>query len=100
MDLLRSEKGLQRGVTLSTSIPSWVLDRLEAENFKQNITNKGNNNNKSNNKSIGYIVLPYMWGFWENFKDICSMHGIQSYLKGNRTLLNILVTPKGKDCVE
>ena len=53
--------------------------------------NKANNNN--NNKSTGYIVIPYAEGLCESIKNICGRYGIQTYFKENRTLKNNLVKP-------
>ena len=75
---------------------------MEAKNNKQNnATNSrsSNNNHKNNNKNInnkfiGHIVIPYMQSLGENFKNICSKFGIQTYFKGNKMLKNIFVSSK------
>ena len=51
-------------------------------------------------KTKGHIVIPYTHGLCESIKKICSKYGIQTHFKGNRTIKNILVSPKDKDPME
>ena len=46
---------------------------------------------------MGDIVIVYMQGLGESFKNSCGKYDIQTYFKGNRTLKNCLVSPKDKD---
>ena len=48
-------------------------------------------------KTKGHIVIPYAQGVCESIKKICSRYGIQTHLKGNSTIKNLLVSPKDKD---
>ena len=45
----------------------------------------------------GHIVIPYTQGLGEGIKNVCKRYGIQTHFKGNRTIKNILVTPKDRD---
>ena len=51
-------------------------------------------------KTKGHIVIPYTQGLCKSIKKICSKYGIQTLFKGNRTIKNILVSPKDKDPME
>ena len=54
--------------------------------------NKPNNKtNNNSNRSKGYIVISYT-------EILCE--SIHTYIEGNRTLKNILVTPKDKDTLQ
>ena len=48
-------------------------------------------------KSKGLIVIPYTQGLCESIKKICGRYGIQTHFKGDSTIKNLLVSPKGKD---
>ena len=45
--------------------------------------------------NIGYVVIPYTQDMAESFKNICGMYGIQAYSKGNTTIKQVLMKPKG-----
>ena len=45
----------------------------------------------------GHIVIPYTKGLCESIKKICGRYGIQTHFKGDRTIKNLLVSPKDKD---
>ena len=51
-------------------------------------------------KTKDHIVIPYTQGLCESIKKICSRYGIQTHFKGNRTIKNLLVSPKDKDPME
>ena len=46
---------------------------------------------------VGHMVIPYVQGLGESIKCTCSKCGIQIHFRGNRTLKQVLVTPKDKD---
>ena len=46
------------------------------------------------------MVIPYSKGIGESFKNICKKYGIQVYLKGGKTIKNLLVSPKDKDNIK
>ena len=48
----------------------------------------------------GHIVIAYTQGLCKSIKKICSKYGIQTHFKGNKTIKNILVSPKDKDPIE
>ena len=77
-------------------MPSLDLDRLENKNFQK--TKHKNNINMS--KSKWYIVIPHVYGQCKCIKNICIRYGILTYLKGNRTIKNILVSPKDMDPIQ
>ena len=97
-ELLRTEEQHIREVLTKCNYPTRALDRMGHKNYQQNKHNKANNKN-NNIKSSGYTVIPYTKGLCESIKRICSTYGIQTYFKGNRTLENILLTPKDKDAI-
>ena len=65
------------------------------------MTNKSSNNIRSNptcnNKP--HIVVPYIKGLSESYKNIYSKHGIQMHLKGCRTIKDLLVNSKDIDSI-
>ena len=50
-----------------------------------------------NKYNKGHIVIPYTQGLGDSIKKICRKYGIHAHFKGNRTIKEILVKPKGKD---
>ena len=50
-------------------------------------------------KTKGHIFMPYTQGLCKTIK-ICCKYGIQTHLKGNRVIKNILVSPKDKEWME
>ena len=42
-------------------------------------------------------MVPYTKGLSESFKSICGKYGIQAYFKGNITIKQTLMKPKGQD---
>ena len=76
--------------------PKWAIKKI----FKQQQNRKENKHRpRTTNKFIkrSYIVIPYVPGICESIKNIGKKHGVAVYFKGNRTLKNILVSPKDKD---
>ena len=53
-----------------------------------------------NNKSKGYIVIPYMQGLFESIKNFHGMYGIQTYFKGNGPTKNIFLSPEDRDLIQ
>ena len=49
------------------------------------------------NSTMGYVVIPYAQGLAESFKNTCGKYGIQTYLKGNTTIKQVLMRPKDQD---
>ena len=45
-------------------------------------------------------VIPYIQGLGESIKHTCTMYGIQTYFRGNRTIRQMLVRPKDPDSKE
>ena len=62
-----------------------------------NTTNITNTNTEPSNKTMGYLLIPYVQGLCESIKYICGKYCIQIYFQGKRKLKNILLMPKGKD---
>ena len=72
-----------------------------ADNTSQD-TNTSYGNSQTSTTSggrlnMGHIVIPYVQSLGESIKCTCTKYGIQTYLRGNRTLKQILVRSKGKD---
>ena len=63
------------------------------DNMKKKPTSRSNNSNIKRN----YIVVPYTRGLIESFKNLFKKYGIQVYLKGVRTIKELLVAPNDKD---
>ena len=95
-ELFRTEIEYLREVLTKCKYPTWALDRMEYKNYQQN---KPNTSNSSNNKSKGYIVIPYIQGLLKAFKTSVVSMACKHY-KGNRPLKNILVVPKDKDQIQ
>ena len=70
---------------------------------KKNMPNNNNtiinttNNTEPSNLPKGSIVIPYIQGICESVKNNCGKYGIQTNVKGNRTLMNILIIPKDNE---
>ena len=47
--------------------------------------------------SMGHIVIPYVQGLGESIKCTCTKYGIQTNFRVNRTLKQMLVSPKDQD---
>ena len=89
--------------------PKWALYRVErrltkppseASNDTNNQGTTGTKPTTNEVKTKGHIVIPYTQGLCKSIKKICSMYGIQSHIKGNSTIKNLLVLPKEKDPME
>ena len=90
-----------REVLTNCNYPSLVLHK----NFQQNKSDNTMNNSK--NKSIrksntydGYIARLYVEGLCKSIEDICCNFGMNTYFRGKRKIMNILVSPKDKDPVQ
>ena len=76
--------------------PKWAIKKV----FKQQQLRKENKHKpRTTNKSIkrSHIVIPYVPSICESIKNIGKKYGVAVYFKGNRTLKNILLSPKDKD---
>ena len=76
--------------------PKWAIKKV----FKQHLLRKEKKQQPTTtNKPIrrSHIVIPYVPGMCESIKNIGKKYGVAVYFKGNRTLKNILVSPKDKD---
>ena len=96
--LLKEEEDHLNKTLRSCKYPTWTLNRA---NIKQRKNNKTNNNNINkdytgniNNKP--YIVVPYMKGMSESYKNICRKHAIEMYFKEGSTIKDLLVHPETK----
>ena len=77
--------------------PKWAIKKVFKQQQQQRKEKK--HQPRTTNKSIkrSHIVIPYVPGICESIKNIGKKHGVAVYFKGNRTLKNILVSPKDKD---
>ena len=76
--------------------PKWAIKKV----FKQHLLRKEKKQQPTTtNKPLrrSHIVIPYVPGMCESIKNIGKKYGVAVYFKGNRTLKNILVSPKDKD---
>ena len=116
-ELLNQEMQHLTKALMKCKYPKWALDKVERRFIsnnqeESNVRNnhgeqsEGNTDNPSGNPEgrdstkdmyKGHVVIPYTQGLGENIKNICKRYGIQTHFKGNRTINNIIVTPKDKD---
>ena len=112
-ELLTKELQHLRRVLTQCKYPKWALVKVERQiiNSQEDTTTQGENpegtSNPSSNttgrdpnkekQSKGHIIIPYTKGLGESLKKTCSMYGIQTHFKGNRTIKQILVEPQDKD---
>ena len=61
-------------------------------------TNNSSSNPEKENYNKGHIVIAYTQGLGESIKNMQKVW-IQTYIKGNRTIRNILLKPKDKDAL-
>ena len=47
--------------------------------------------------STGHIVVPYVQGLGDSFKNMCHKYGVQTHIKGGTTIKQLLVRPKDQD---
>ena len=76
--------------------PKWAIKKV----YKQHLLRKEKKQQPTTtNKPLrrSHIVIPYVPGMCESIKNIGKKYGVAVYFKGNRTLKNILVSPKDKD---
>ena len=76
--------------------PKWAIKKV----FKQHLLRKEKKHQPTTtNKPLrrSHIIIPYVPGMCESIKNIGKKYGVAVYFKGNRTLKNILVSPKDKD---
>ena len=115
-DLLIKELQHFRRALTKCMCPKWALDKVERKLFNswedsntQRESPEEDTSNPSGNTtgwdpkdkhSKGHIVIPYKQGLGECTKKTCSQYGIQTHLKGNRTIKQILVKYKDKDPVD
>ena len=90
--LEEEEKHLNRALS-NCRYPAWELNRARI-NINRN---KKKNTRMQTISKKPYIVVPYMKGLSETFKNICRRHGIDMHFKGNNTIRQLLVHPKDKD---
>ena len=79
--------------------PEWALSRANIKQKKKTSTNQGTSSNSnwtgSNNKP--YIVVPYIQGMSESYKNICRKHGVEMFFRGGNTIKGLLMQPKDRD---
>ena len=62
-------------------------------------TKQSTRNHSNSNQQIGYIVVPYINRVSESVKTACGRHGIQVHFKEGKTIKDLLMEPKDKDCI-
>ena len=100
--LLQQEKDHLRKALTKCKYPKWALDKVEKRlnRSTRQVNDGGTNRAQSANNEVknkGHIVIPYKQGLCESIKMICGRYGIQTHIKGGRTIKNLLVSPKDKD---
>ena len=85
-------------VLIGCKYPRWAIKKvlLQKQIYSKEKTNK-KKQHPSTQKKIYHMVIPYSKGFGESFKNICKKYGIKVYFKGEKTIENLLVSPKDKD---
>ena len=99
--LLQQEKDHLRKALTKCKYPKWALDKVEKRlNRSTREVSYGGTTaaqpatNEVKNK--GHIVIPYTQGLCESIKKICGRYGIQTHIKGGRTIKNLPVSPRTK----
>ena len=76
--------------------PNWAIKKIfKQHQLRKEQTHQPRTTNKPTKRS--HIVIPYTPGICKSIKNIGKKYGIAVYFKGNRTLKNILMSPKDKD---
>ena len=77
------------------------LTKMPNNDSTTNTTNSNKNKQSNkNNKTKGYIATSYVQGLCESIRNLCGKSGMNTYFKGNRTMKNMLVSPKDKDPIQ
>ena len=100
--LLKEEEDHLKQALRKCKYPVWALNRASIKQKKTYRTNQDSSNSRSNtgfNNSKPYIVVPYVKGMNESYKNICRKHGIERHFKGGSTIKDLLVHPKDKDTI-
>ena len=93
--LLKEEEDLNRALS-NCRYPAWALNRARM-NTKDSNKNRNRNTYSTTSNKKPYIVVPFMKGLSETYKNICRRHGIEMHFKGANTTRQLLVHPKDKD---
>ena len=105
-DLFQKEMEHLRKAITHCKHPKWALDRVEKRLDKptgevnDGAEGQGTTGTQPTTikvKTKGHIVIPHTQGLGESIKKICSRYGIQAHFKGNRSIKNLLVSPKDKE---
>ena len=91
------QEGLSPNVNTLNEL--WKVEKRLNRSSRQDNDGGTNSAQPANHevKNKGHIVIPYTQGLCESIKKICGRYGIQTHFKGDRTIKNLLVSPKGKD---
>ena len=91
-------------VLTTCKYPRWAFNRMKKRSvlLYYQKKNKNNDKNGTDNKSKSdirrnYIMVPYTKGLSGSFKNLCRKHGSQVYLRGSKTIKDLLVAPQDKD---
>ena len=76
--------------------PNWAIKKIfKQHQLRKDRKHQPRRSNKPTKRS--HIIIPYTPGICGSMKNIGRKYGIAVYFKGNRTLKNILMSPKDKD---
>ena len=53
----------------------------------------------TNEENNSHMMVLYTKGLGKSFMNICNQHGIKEYIKGSKTIKNLLVASKDKDTI-
>ena len=73
--------------------PAWALNKSKLNAQKP----KNNSNTNNRERSVGYVVVPYVKGISESFKELLEKHGVNVYFRGGVTIRSQLMRPKDPD---
>ena len=105
-ELLHKEMEHLRKAVTNCKYPKWALDKVEKRLTRSasEVSNGANSQGTAGAqpttnevKTKDHIIIPYTQSLWKSIKKICGRYGIQTNFKGNSTIKNLLVSPKGKD---
>ena len=64
--------------------------------IQKGVGSHSNTNNTDYSSKNIYIVVPYIRGLSEKFRNTCKNVGIQVHFKGNNTIWTLIIAPKDK----
>ena len=77
-----------------------AINRLQMNSKHIHKINQDQINNHSNNNNNIYMVVSYIKGLSESFKNFCCKVGVQVHLKEGNTIKNLLASLKDRENIK